>query len=63
MIQLQLVSWRRPNWKTAETNQHACLNTDHKNVMKKLEATLFGLHEVYKQIDPADKEDEEMEQI
>ena len=34
-------------------NRHACLQTDYKNTMKKLEAQLFGLHDIYKQTDPA----------
>ena len=29
-------------------NRHACLQTDYKNLMKKLEAQLFGLHTIYK---------------
>jgi len=29
-------------------HRHAILQTDHQNLMKQLEAQLFGLHKVYK---------------
>ena len=40
-------------------NRHACLQTDYKTLMKKLEAQLFGLHNIYKEISPADQTVEE----
>ena len=40
-------------------HRHACLQTDYKNLMKKLEAQLFGLHQIYKETNPADQQKEE----
>ena len=34
-------------------HRHACLDTDYKSVMKKLEQQLFNLHSDFKQTDPA----------
>ena len=28
-------------------NRHACLQTDHTNLMKELENRLYGLHQIY----------------
>ena len=33
-------------------HRHACLQTDYSRLMKDLENRLFGLHSVYKEIDP-----------
>ena len=30
-------------------NRHACLQTDHTNLMKEVEKRLFGIHSVYKE--------------
>ena len=42
-------------------NRHACLQTDHKALMKQLEAQLFSLHTSYKENELLEMEKEESE--